>query len=211
MTLWHLVALLTGLAVGVAVALTYRRLRDRRADLTNGGRRILFPFAGVGLSRPALDAALRLAQAEGATLVPAYLAVVPMHLPLTAPLPAQCDAALPLLETIEQLATRHGVAVDSRIERGRDPRHAFRRLVEDVRYDRIVVAADADGGNGFTAADVAWMLDHAPGEMIVVRPGGAAPLEEATRTRAGARSPAPRPSARARARAARSRRAAARS
>jgi hypothetical protein len=46
-----------------------------------GARRILFPFVAAGLSQSALDPALRLARAENATLVPAFLARVPMQLP----------------------------------------------------------------------------------------------------------------------------------
>ena len=40
---------------------------------------ILLPFTGTEISRRAVDAALRLARAEGATLMPAYLAAVPKH------------------------------------------------------------------------------------------------------------------------------------
>ena len=46
---------------------------------------ILLPFTGRAISRRALDAALRIARAENATLMPAYLAIVPMQLPLDAP------------------------------------------------------------------------------------------------------------------------------
>ena len=48
--------------------------------------RILFPFVGESLSTPAFDAALRIARAEGATLVPAYLAIVPLSVQLDTPL-----------------------------------------------------------------------------------------------------------------------------
>ena len=84
---------------------------------------------------------LRLARAEGATLVPVYLVTVPLHLALEAPLPAKCEHAMPLLEAIEQRAARLHVPVDSRIETGRSPRHALRRALEHGRYDRIVVPA----------------------------------------------------------------------
>ena len=117
-----------------------------------------------------LDATLRLARAEDATLVPAYLARVPMHLPLAAPLPRQCVEAMPLLEAIERRATHEGVAVDARIERGRTYRHALRELLASEHQDRIVIAADTSGTDGFDAADVAWLLQHAPGEILVLRP-----------------------------------------
>jgi len=67
------------------------------------------------------------------------------------------------------------VAVDSRIERGRTYRHALLELIAHERYDRIVVAAAPDGAAGFTAADVAWLLHRAPGEIVVLRPGDEGP------------------------------------
>ena len=155
-------ALLSWRAVDVA--------RRRRRRLTPPARRILFPFIGRALSQPVLDATLRLARAEDATLVPAYLARVPMHLPLAAPLPRQCVEAMPLLEAIERRATHEGVAVDARIERGRTYRHALRELLASEHRDRIVIAADTSGTDGFDAADVAWLLRHAPGEILVLRP-----------------------------------------
>jgi hypothetical protein len=122
------------------------------------------------LSDRALRAALRLAAAEGATLVPVFLARVPLDLPLDAPLPRQCSFGVPLLEVIEQRATEAGVPVDSRIERGRNRRHALRRAIVEERFDRIVIAAASRGSHGFDAEDVAWLLDHASVEIVVLRP-----------------------------------------
>ena len=53
------------------------------------GSRILLPFSNQAISRRAFDAAIRLAQAEGATLMPAFLARVPRNLPLDSPLPGR--------------------------------------------------------------------------------------------------------------------------
>jgi hypothetical protein len=133
-------------------------------------RRILFPFVASALSARALDAALRLARAEHATLVPVFLARVPMHLPLQAPLPRQSQAAVALQEAIEQRAAGFGVPVDARIERGRDNRHALREAITTERYDRIVIAAAVNGCGGFSPDDAAWLLDNASGEIIVLRP-----------------------------------------
>ena len=77
------------------------------------------------------DAALRLAKAEDAMLMPAYLAKVPMQVPLDVPLPKQSSKGMPLLEAIEQRAVRRGVQVDSRVDRGRSYRDALRRLLDD--------------------------------------------------------------------------------
>ena len=168
-----LVAAALGAAVTVAVLLARR---TGGTPTATSARRILFPFLGESLSEPALNAALRLAKAEGATLVPAFLAQVPKDLPLDSPLPRQCGTAMPILEAIEQRATKSGVAVDSRIERGRTYRHALHELIDHERYDRIVAPAAANGTDGFSAEDVAWLIDHAAGEIVVFRAG--LPLEQ---------------------------------
>ena len=155
----------------VAVTVAYARAR-RPAPVARSAHRIIFPFTARALSRPALDAALRLARAEHATLAPVFLATVPLHLPLDAPLPRQCSMAVPLLEAIEQRAAEYGVPVDARIERGRDRRHGLRETIEHERYDQIVIAASGPESDGFHTDDVAWLLDHAPGEVVVLRPVG---------------------------------------
>lgn len=83
----------------------------------------------------------------------------------------QAAVALSLQEAIEQRATAWGIPVDARIERGRTYRHTLRQTFEHERYDRIVLAAAPRGSNGFDAGDVAWLLDNAAGEIVVLRPG----------------------------------------
>jgi hypothetical protein len=169
-----LIALVIALAAALAAlaVLQFRSRLQRRPVSTpaRGGERILFPFIGGALSRRALDAALRLANAEDATVVPIFLARVPLHLPLDAPLPRQSGLAIPLQEAIEHRATAFDVPVDARIERGRTYRHALRTAITHERYSRIVIAAAAHGHRGFDPDDVAWLLDHAPGEIVVLRP-----------------------------------------
>jgi nucleotide-binding universal stress UspA family protein len=166
-----LAALLAAAIAAGAAAWLLRGHRARRERPAPGPHRVLFPFLGQTLSRPALEAALRLARAEGATLVPVYLAQVPLHLPLDTSLPRQSDRALTLLEAVEQRAHQCGIPVDARIERGRDPRHALREMLEHEHYDRIVLPAASNGDDGFTPSQTAWLLDHAPGEIVVLRPG----------------------------------------
>jgi hypothetical protein len=188
---------------GVIVALAVSRLRGRtrRAAVlpATSSRRILFPFVANALSPRALDAALRLAVAERATLVPVFLARVPLDLPLDTPLPRQCSMAVPLLEAIEQRATEAGVPVDSRIERGRNRRHALRHAIAQERFDRIVMAAASTGSDGFDADDVAWLLKNAPGEIVVLRPGAEdqPPVLRAARRRRPRPAAAPRQVSRA--------------
>lgn len=170
----------------VAVAAwVLRGRRMRRALPPPGPGRVLFPFRGRELSVPALESALRLARAEHATLVPVYLAEVPLHLSLDCALPRQSAFALALLDAVEQRARRFEVPVDTRIEKGRDARHALRQMLRHERYDRIVLAAaTAAGGDGFTPAETAWLLANAPGEIVVLRPARDAEVATLTATRA---------------------------
>jgi hypothetical protein len=167
-----IVVLVFGAILLVALlVLAYRWYHPELAPnrITPSAERILFPLLGDTVSESALDATLRLARAEDATLVPAYLASVPLNLPMAAPLPVQCSRAMPLLETIEQRAMRVGVRVDSRIETGRSPRHALRQLVQNERFDRIVLPAGTPTTSGFSPEDIAWVLENVPGEIVVLR------------------------------------------
>lgn len=173
-----LIVLVVLLAIAVAVlavALVRRQLAGPAAPPSTSDPRILFPFVAQGLSPQALDAALRLAAAERATLVPVFLARVALDLPLDTALPRQCSMATSLLEAIEQRATEAGIPVDSRIDRGRNRRHALRQTIAQERFDRIVIAAASNGSPGFDAADIAWLLDNAHGEIIVLRPSADEP------------------------------------
>lgn len=183
--------LLTGVVTGAAVALLL--VRRRRADVTPPARRILFPYLGSQLSVRALDAALRIARFEDATLVAAYLVPVPMTLSLDAPIPRACGAAFELQEAIEQRAQAAGIVVDARIATGRTVRHALRQLLDEERYDRLVAAAKTAHTDGLSAADVAWLLDHAPGEVAVMRPADESVLDGQHRVVQPQERPAPQP------------------
>lgn len=169
--------LLVGVVAGAVIAVLVAR--RRRGEPMQRTRRILFPYVGTQLSLSALDAALRISRVENATLVPAYLAPVPMAVPLDTPIPRACDEAFELQEAIEQRATAAGVPVDGRIGRGRTVRHALRELLAEERYDRIVVAAATARTDGLSSADVAWLLEHAPGEVAILRPADEAALATA--------------------------------
>lgn len=162
-------ALLLGLFGGYLIASSRRR--GKRSERPEDVRRILLPFTGTEISRRALDAALRLARAEEATLMPAYLAEVSKQLPLECAIPAEATKAMPMLEAIEQRAAAQGVPVDARIERGRTYRHALARLLESESFDRVVVSATATGSAGFSGDDLVWLLDKAPAEVLILRPG----------------------------------------
>jgi nucleotide-binding universal stress UspA family protein len=162
-------ALLLGLFGGYLIASSRRR--GKRSERPQEIHQILLPFTGTEISRRAVDAALRLARAEDAALMPAYLAAVPKQLPLDCAIPNEAAQAMSILEAIEQRATAQGVPVDARIERGRSYRHALRRLLESETFDRVVVSATATGAAGLSGEDLVWLLEKAPAEVLILRPG----------------------------------------
>jgi hypothetical protein len=178
------VALILGLAVGYLIA--RGRRRGRRSERPDEIHRILLPFTGTAISRRAVDAALRLARAENAVLMPAYLAEVPKQLPLDCAIPAEASKAMPMLEAIEQRATAQDVAVDARVERGRSYRHALQRLLEHEDFERVVVPASGGQGAGLSGDDLVWLLEKAPTEVLILRPG---PGDERIVSANGARVP----------------------
>jgi hypothetical protein len=143
--------------------------RRKPLPVRGDARRILVPFEGA-LDPAVLDAAIRVAQAEDAVLVPAYLLIVPLAYDEESPLKDQVAVAMPLLETVEHAALRAGVPVDARIEKGRTLTHALKRLWEAEEFDRIVAPAPVNGGGGFTEKQLAWLLTHAPAETVVLKP-----------------------------------------
>ncbi len=133
-------------------------------------RRILLPFTGQAISRRSFEAAVRLAKAENAIIMPAFLARVPMNLPVESPLPVQCARGMPLLEAIEQRVASQGLPVESRIGRGRSARDALQKLLDEEQFDRIIVSADEDPRVGLSYEDLRWLLERAPAEILILRP-----------------------------------------
>jgi nucleotide-binding universal stress UspA family protein len=163
-------ALVLGLIGGFAFAKS-RHHNGKPAAEPEAVHHILLPFTGTEISWRAVDAALRLSRAEGATLMPAYLAEVPKSLPLDCPIPREAARAMGMLEAIEQRAVAKGVPVDARIERGRTYRHALARLLSEESFDRVVVSAGSTGTQGLSGDDLVWLLERAPAEVMILRPG----------------------------------------
>jgi hypothetical protein len=159
--------LLLGLAAGYWLPPHGRRVAREEPRPV---RRILLPFTGQAISRRSFEAAVRLAKAENAIIMPAFLARVPMNLPLETPLPVQCARGMPLLEAIEQRASSQGIMVDSRVGRGRSARDALRKLLEREHFDRIIVSADEDQREGLGYEDLRWLLERVPAEILILRP-----------------------------------------
>jgi hypothetical protein len=160
-------AALAGIAAGYWLPPHGRRVwRERPRPV----RQILLPFTGEAISRRAFEASVRLAKAEGATVMPAFLARVPMDLPPDAAVPVQCEEGMPLLEAIEQRLSAQGIAVDSRVARGRSYRDALRHLLEQENFDRIIVSVPEDPREGLTHDDLLWLIDRVPAEIMLLRP-----------------------------------------
>ena len=159
-----LVVVLAALVVVLAGALAWRSRTPRSLRRPHGGRRLLVPFTGT-LDETVLDAAIRIAHAEEAVLVPAYLLVVPLEFAEDSPVKDRVERALPLLEAVERAALEAGVPVDARIEKGRTPTHALKRLWQVEHFDRILVPA-----GDFTGKELAWLLEHSPTETLVLKP-----------------------------------------
>jgi nucleotide-binding universal stress UspA family protein len=165
------VAVVVGLAIGLSAGYWLPPHGHRPARLRRPAvRTILMPFTGQAISRRAFDAAVRLAQAEHATIMPAFLARVPRTLPIDSALPAQCSGGMPLLEAIEQQAAAQGLEVDSRVARGRTYRDALRRLLEQEHFDRVIVSATDSPRMGLTSEDLEWLLERVPAEVVILRP-----------------------------------------
>jgi nucleotide-binding universal stress UspA family protein len=78
---------------------------------------------------------------------------------------------MPLLEAIEQRVSSQGISVDSRVGRGRSPRDALRKLIEEEHFDRIIVSADEDPrAGGLSYDDLRWLLERVPAEILILRP-----------------------------------------
>lgn len=158
------------------------RLGHRRPpEARPGAPRLLVPFSGGRLDPSVFDAALRIARADGAVFVPAYLIIVPFTLALDSPLRQEVEVALPLLEAVEHRALEEGVPVDARLERGRSLRDALQRLWEVESFDRILLPVSADDRAGFDARDIAWILMNAPTETLALRPAAGSVRRPAAR------------------------------
>ena len=120
MTSLDLVLLLVIAALLVALGAAFLRRRPPKPLARPAGApRILVPFFGR-LDQTVVDAAIRIARAEGAVLVPAYLLIVPPRYAADSPPRDPVQVALPLLAAVEPDALRAGVPVDGRTGKGRN-------------------------------------------------------------------------------------------
>ena len=110
-------------------------------------------------------------RAEDATLVPVFLARVPLAPPARRAAAAPVAIAIPLQEAIEQRATEFGVPVDARIERGP---HLPPRAAADDRAGALRPDRDRrrrrTAAPGSTPTTSPGCSTTPPGEIVVLRP-----------------------------------------
>jgi hypothetical protein len=157
------------LSVLLALLLVRERRRRRRAESAGARSSILFPFDERTFCPSAVDLTLRIAQSDGAVVIPTYIAIVPMRVSLEAPVQRQSLKALPFFDRIQDQADSLGVPLDCRIQPGRSYRHSMRRAFELDDFDRVVIAAAGTHGLGFSSEDVAWALDHSESQLLVLK------------------------------------------
>ena len=144
-----------------------RRARRRAAGAPDPAAR----SPGTAISRRALDAALRLRPRRGrdadARLPGDGADAAAARARASAPVRAK---AMPLLEAIEQRATRAGRPVDARIERGRTYRHALRGCSTTSASTASSCSATATRAPASPATTCVWLLEQAPAEVLILRP-----------------------------------------
>ncbi|MBV8079589.1 MAG: universal stress protein, partial [Actinobacteria bacterium] len=167
------------LAVGFVVYTIYRRrlnvplARTMRAPIPLGPavaleyRGILVPIVSGIESLEAIDLAARLAAERGATIVALRVLVVPMELPLDAPMPELEEEGDRLLDEARLQAETYGVRTIDRLVRAR---HAGRAIVDEAerRQTEIIVVGSRRGTHRrIFGSTVDYVLKNAPCRVMV--------------------------------------------
>ena len=133
-------------------------------------RRLLLPLIGPTVGARTFQAALAHARADDAIIRVVRLAIVPRHLGLDA-LDEQPAAVAP--DLVAHIR-RAGVRAEAWIQPGRTSRHALAQAL-DAYYGCIVLGAGGSRCDGFSAADIAWLIPRAPGKIVVLAPSPGEP------------------------------------
>ena len=139
--------------LGPAIALEYRS--------------ILVPVVSGSESRESIDLAARLATERGATVVALRVIVVPMELPLEAPLPEQEAEADRLLDEVRLTAEAYGVRVLERLVRSRNAGRAIVDEAERRQSEIIVLGAPRGRHRQIFGHTVDYVLKQAPCRVMV--------------------------------------------
>ena len=130
-------------------------------------RTILVPVVAGPEAREAIDLAARLAAERGATIVALRVIVVPMELPLDAPLPEQDAEADRLLDEAREAASTYGVHTIERLVRARQAGRAIVEEAERRGAEIVVLGAPRGRHRKIFGHTVDYVLKFAPCRVMV--------------------------------------------
>lgn len=128
----------------------------------------------VGAWEHALEHACKLAHREDASITVVYLIAVPRSEPIDAPRPDEEAAAADCAREAARIARKHGVRVNTKAERVRDPILSFLRMVKSNSYGLVVVGVkrETTGDYHIAHALAETLLQDVPCEVVFLRVGG---------------------------------------
>jgi basic amino acid/polyamine antiporter, APA family len=170
---------LAWLAVGFVVYTLYRRrlgvplATTSRAPIQLGPaialeyRTILVPIVSGPESHESVDLAARLAAERGATIVALRVIVVPLDLPIDAPMPEQEEQADHLLDDARATAEIYGVRMIDRVVRARSAGRAIVDEAERRQAEIVVLGAPRGRHRDIFGKTVDYVLKNAPCRVMV--------------------------------------------
>jgi APA family basic amino acid/polyamine antiporter len=170
---------LAWLAVGFVVYTVYRRrlgvplATTTRAPIQLGPaialeyRTILVPIVSGPESHESVDLASRLAAERGATIVALRVIVVPLDLPIDAPMHEQEEQADRLLDDARATAETYGVRTIDRVVRARNAGRAIVDEAERRQAEIVVLGAPRGRHRDIFGKTVDYVLKNAPCRVMI--------------------------------------------
>lgn len=132
-------------------------------------KRILVPTVGEAYSEKGVELACRLGREQNADILLAYVIVVPLTLPLGAPLERAEAKAKEALDRAEGVVLRHRLPYAKKVERARQVANGIIRIATDKEVDMIVLSLPPTGkreGKVF-GRTTEFLLRHSPCELVI--------------------------------------------
>jgi APA family basic amino acid/polyamine antiporter len=153
--------------IGVPLARTVRAPIQLGPAIALEYRTILVPIVSGPESHESVDLAARLAGERRATIVALRVIVVPLDLPLDAPLPEEDARADQLLDEARATAEIYGVRMIDRIVRARNAGRAIVEEAERRQAEIVVLGAPRGRHRDIFGKTVDYVLKHAPCRVMV--------------------------------------------
>jgi nucleotide-binding universal stress UspA family protein len=134
-------------------------------------RRIVVPLGGAE-SETSVSLAAELASEQGASIVAVVVIELPAELPLEAHMLEEEAQAQRLLEEARAIAGAHGVRLQARVVKARQPGQAIVAEVEALGADLVVLRARPGRRAGLFGKTVEYVLKHVPCRVLVDAPSG---------------------------------------